>query len=342
MREFDLQFFARQDTSNFPTEIRDFYDRAALRKAVALLTFRKWGQKRPLPKNKGKTILFKRWGSLAPAVTPLTEGITPVGNKMDVSELRATVEQYGDWIPVTDQVQLLSIDPVLTEAAEQLGDQEGETMDILMRNILLAGSNVHYSGTATQRSEVKAKIATTDLDLAIRTLKLANARKITKQVSATTGFNTTPVRGCFIAVVSPYAAHDIEALTGFIPVEKYPTASGIMEGEFGAYKGIRFIETTNAACFEGLGDTPTAGTAIKATGGKSDVFPTLIFAEEAYGEVPLSGASHGVIIKVHGEDDRNDTSDPLNQRGSAGWKAFWAGKILNDAWIFRIEHAVSE
>ncbi len=340
VREFDLQYFARQDTTNFPTEIRDFYDRAALRKAVALLTFRKWGQKRPLPKNKGKTIMFKRWGSLAPALNPLSEGITPVGNKMDYVELRAEVNQYGDWIPVTDQVQLMSIDPVLTEASEQLGDQEGETMDILMRNILLSGSNVHYAGTATSRNTVVNKITTSDLDLAIRTLKLANARRITKQVSATTGFNTTPVRGAFIAVVSPYAAHDIEGLTGFIPVEKYSSNSGIIDGEFGAYKGIRFVETTNAICYEGLGGSPASG--IKATGGAADVYPMLIFAEDAYGEVPLSGASHGIIIKVHGENDRNDTSDPLNQRGSAGWKAFWTGKILNDAWMIRIEHAVSE
>ena len=39
-----------QTTANFPTEIRDFYDRVALRKAVPLITFRKWGQKRTLPR----------------------------------------------------------------------------------------------------------------------------------------------------------------------------------------------------------------------------------------------------------------------------------------------------
>lgn len=341
MRIFDLQFFAIAGvtTDNFPKEIRDFYDRASLKKALPLITFRKWGQKRNLPENKGEVIRFKRWGSMAPATTALTEGVTPIGSKLDYVELTATVKTYGDYIPVTDSVMMMSIDPVLTEASEQLGEQEGETLDILMRNNLLGGSNVQYAGSATQRSEVTAKITTTDLDIALRTMALANAKRISKQVSATTNYNTTPIRAAYIAVVSPYASYDIQGLTGFVPVEKYPSNSGVMEGEIGAYKGIRFVETTNAMCFEGAGATAASG--YKGDGSKKDVFPMIIFGEESYGEVPLAGQSHGIIIKIHGENDRSDTSDPLNQRGSAGWKAVWTSKILNDAWVLRLEHAVS-
>jgi len=338
---FNIQFFAisGQTTENFPNEIRDFYDRVALRKAVPLITFRKWGQKRPLPRNKGEVIRFKRWGNLAPALTPLTEGVTPVGNKLDYTEITAQIKQYGDWIPVTDRVLMTAIDPFLTEASEQLGEQEGETHDILMRNDLLAGSNVMYANNVAGRDSVVAKISTSDLDVAIRTLKLANTPRIAKQVSATTNYNTTPIRAGYIAVIHPYMSNDVEALTGFVPVEKYPSNSGVIEGEIGSYKGIRFVETTQAMCYEGLGGSSTS---VKNTAGKADVYPVLIFGEDAYGEVPLSGANHGIIIKVHGDSDRSDTSDPLNQRGSAGWKTMWTGKILNDAWIIRLECAASK
>ncbi|HNX04154.1 MAG TPA: N4-gp56 family major capsid protein [Opitutales bacterium] len=328
-----------QTTANFPTEIRDFYDRVALRKAVPLITFRKWGQKRTLPRNKGKTVLFKRWGTLAPATTPLAEGVTPVGNKMDYVEIRATIQQYGDWIPVTDQVLMTSIDPFLTEASEQLGEQEGETHDILMRNDLLSGSNVVYANDVSGRTNVVAKVSTSDLDIIIRTLKLANARKITKQVNPTANYNTAPIRAGYIAIIHPYQTGDVEALTGFVPVENYPSSVSVMDGEIGSYRGIRFIETTQAMCYEG-GGGDVADT-IKNTASKADVYPMLVFAEDAYGEIPLSGSNHGVIIKVHGENDRYDTSDPLNQRGSIGWKSMWVGKILNDAWIVRYECAVS-
>ena len=103
-----------------------------------------------------------------------------------------------------------------------------------------------------------------------------------------------------------------------VPVERYASQTGILDGEVGSYKGVRFIETTNGLNF------PDAGGAVGSTGNMStggtnlDVYATIIFAKNAYGEVPLSGTSSAVIIKVHGDKDTSDTSDPLNQRGSAG------------------------
>ena len=341
MNMIALQFFAiqGQTTDNFPTEIRDFYDRVALKKGVPLITFRKWGQKRPLPRNKGKVIRFKRWGTLVPATKPLPQGVSPIGKKMDYVEITATVQPFGDYIPVTDEVLMTSIDPFLTEASEQLGEQEGETHDILMRNELLSGSNVIYAGSVNGRANVVAKVSATDLDIVIRTLKLANARKITKQISPTEKYNTAPVRAAFVAAIHPYQSHDVENLTGFVPVENYPSSVTVMDGEIGSYKGVRFVETTQGMCYEGAGGA--VANTVKNSGGQADVYPMLIFAEDAYGEVPLSGSNHGIIIKIHGENDRYDTSDPLNQRGSIGWKSMWTGKILNDAWMARYECAVS-
>ena len=134
-------------------------------------------------------------------------------------------------------------------------------------------------------------------------------------------------------------ARDIEAITGFIPVEKYSAQQDIMEGEFGSFAGVRFISTTQAPEF--LGGGATGGSNVKETGGKADVYATFIFGEDAYGEVPLSGQSSAVIIKAPSAGDTTNTSDPLNQRSTAGWKAMYAFKILNDLWIERIEHAVS-
>ena len=310
-----------------------------LKRADPALVMQPFLQTKPIPKNSSTTIKFRRYEALTAATTALTEGITPVGNKLDYTEITAQIQQYGDWIPVTDRVLMTAIDPFLTEASEQLGEQEGDTHDILMRNDLLAGSNAMYANNVAGRDSVVAKISTSDLDVAIRTLKLANTPRIAKQVSATTNYNTTPIRAGYIAVIHPYMSNDVEALTGFVPVEKYPSNSGVIEGEIGSYKGIRFVETTQAMCYEGLGGSSSS---VKNTAGKADVYPVLIFGEDAYGEVPLSGANHGIIIKVHGDSDRSDTSDPLNQRGSAGWKTMWTGKILNDAWMIRLECAASK
>jgi len=342
IRTLNLSFF-RQDTSNFPTTVQNYYDRVALAQAIPFLPFRKWGQKKPLPKNRGKIIEFRRWGLLSPATTPLTEGITPVGSSLTYETIQATVSQYGDWIPITDQVQDLSIDPVLTEVIQGLGEQEGETLAILSRNQLLSGTNVNYAGGVASRSAVVAKVSAADYDKIIRKLKMKMAKRHTEIILPTVKVATQPIRAAYIAIVSPYTVTDLEQQlgnSGYVPKEKY--AQGMaMEGEVGAYKEIRFIESTHAMAYEDAGGS--VGSGCKSNNGtKTDVYVDLIFGKQAYGETMVGGkGSHRVIIKVHGDDDTTDTSDPLNQRGTGGWKTYYAAKILNDDWLNRYEHAVS-
>ena len=340
LRLINIAFFdvERMTTANSRTKIEDYYDRVALTKALPLLTFRKFGQKRPIPKNQGKIIRFTRWGRLSVATTPITEGITPVGNKMTYSDITATLNQFGDFVLITDHVTMTGIDPILTEAVSQLGYQQGETFDILSRDELLTGSNAIYAN-GIGRTAVNTKIADEDILKAVRALKVAMAKPVMKQVNASVKYNTTPIRPSFIGVCHVYAEQDIEAITGFIPVEKYASQQDIMEGEFGQYAGVRFISTTQAPEF--LGGGATGGSGVKETDGKADVYATFIFGEDAYGEVPLSGQSSAVIIKAPQPGDTTNTADPLNQRSTAGWKAMYAFKILNDLWIERIEHAVS-
>lgn len=337
----NLSFFDRMDTRNSRVVIRDYYDRVALTKALPLLTFRRFGQKRPIPQNQGQRIRFTRWGRLSPATTPLIEGVTPKGSKLTQTDIVADLHQYGDWVPITDQVRLTAIDPVLTEAVAQLGYQEGETLDILSRDSLMTGSNAIYAGGQPSRNAVGAKISIADIRKAVRTLKASLAKPVMRQVNATVKYGTSPIRPAYIGICHVYAEQDIEELPGFVPVEKYAAQSDVMEGEFGSVCGVRFIATTQVAELAGAG-AAAVGTGVMTDGGKVNVFATFIFGEDAYGEVPLSGQSSAVIVKAPSQNDSTNTGDPLNQRSSAGWKAMYAFKILNDLWIVRVEHAVSE
>lgn len=341
VRWLNLGFFD-VNTKNYPSEVKNFYDRVALMTAIPFLPFRKWGQKRPMPKNKGKTIEFRRWGLLAPATTPLSEGITPIGSSLTYETITATVAQYGDWIPMTDQVQDLAIDPVLTTAVQNLGEQQGETLAILSRNQMVSGVNVNYASGVSARSAVVAKVSAADYDKIIRKLKMKMAKRHTEIILPTVKIETQPIRAAFIAIISPYTTTDLEqqlGSSGYVPAEKY--ASGVaMEGEVGAYKDIRFIESTHAMVYEDAGGSVATG--CKSTGGtKADVYADLVFGKEAYGETMIGGkGTHSVIIKLHKDGDTSDTSDPLNQRGTAGWKDYYVAKILNDDWLVRYEHAV--
>lgn len=65
-----------------------------------------------------------------------------------------------------------------------------------------------------------------------------------------------------------------------------------------------------------------------------DVYSTLILADNAYGDVELDGESLQNIVKQLGS---GGTSDPLNQRATAGWKATKTAARLVEAFMVRIE-----
>jgi len=122
-------------------------------------------------------------------------------------------------------------------------------------------------------------------------------------------------------------------MTGFVSVKDYPSQQEIMDGEVGAYKDIRFLSTTFGKIFPDAGANVASGH--KSTGAvKEDVFAAPIFGRNAYGNVPLTGHSLEMVSKPLGSAG---TADPLNQRWTAGWKATFTHKILNDAFMTRIE-----
>jgi N4-gp56 family major capsid protein len=318
--------------TEIPAEVNNFYDRTLLMRAVALFVHTRWAQVRDIPRNSGtKTIKFRRYGNLTAATTPLSEGVTPAGSQLSVTDITATVAQYGDYITVTDVVSWESQDAVLMEAAEIMGDQAGDTLDQLTRDILNAGTAVIYSGTSnTQTSDVAAGdvISYGNLDAASLALKNNKARPITRQINPSTGYNTTPIPASYIAIIHPTITAKVATFTGWTPVEKYSNQQGIMEGEVGSYSAngtkIRFIETTNAKVKTGQGK------------GSIDVYCTLVFGSNAYGITRISGEAMKNIVKPLGSAG---SADPLDQRATSGWKATFVAKILNEDFIERIESA---
>lgn len=312
--------------TQIPAGVSAFYDRNLLERADPELVHDKFGQSRPIPKKNSNSIKFRKYNALALATTPLTEGVTPTGKQLSITDSTATVAQYGDFVTLTDMVQLTVEDSVITEATDVLGEQAGQTLDVIYRDIINAGTNVYYAGAVAGRDNLTtgSKPSATDLDAVRKTLKKQNAKYFTKMIKGTTAVNTFPIRPAYWAIIDPELTPIYEALTGWKSVESYASQSEVMECEIGAYKNIRFIESTQAKSF---------GANAHAT--PVDVYSTLVIAQNAYGVVGLRGQRNiETIVKALGS---GGTSDALNQRATVGWKALATAKILNDAWMMRLE-----
>lgn len=316
-------------TSTIPHAVSSFYDRVLLERAKPYLVHTNFGQVRNIPANSSDTIKFRKYGALTVATTPLTEGETGAGSNPSVTDITATALWYGDYITFTDKVMYESPDPVLAELYKVLGEQEGQTIDTLARDVLVAGTNVLYGGSGnTQTSDVAAGdvVTTTLLDLAEATLLSANAQYMTEVVAPDQGYGTAPLSPSYVAVVHPMLKSKLQALTGWIPVRQYANKGDVMMNEIGTYGNIRFVISTQAKVKEDSGT------------GSIDVYTILIFAKDAYGVTSIQGHASESITKPLGS---SGSADPLNQRGSVGWKANFITKILNQSFMLRVEVALS-
>lgn len=313
--------------TEIPAEVNNFYNKVLLDRATPSLLHNRFAQVKDLPRNAGTNVIkFRRYGVLAAATTPLTEGVTPPGKQLSTTELTATVLQYGDYVTVTDIVDMQSFDPVLTGVAEDvLGDQVGLTLDRLCRDIIVAGTTVQYASTATSTAEIgpAMKLNRAEVKEMVKTLRGNNAKPVMRMINPSTGYNTTPVGRSFIGIISEDTLYDLDDATGWVPVEKYPNKSNVMEDEVGAVANVRFLMSTEAKTKDGTLVT--------------DVHCTLIFGTRAYAQTRISGEALKNIVKPLGSGE-----DPLDQRATSGWKATYVARILNQSWIGRIEHAVTE
>ena len=295
-------------------EMKTFYERALLTRALPYLVHAMFGQNRPLPPRSGKTVEFRKFASLAAATTPLSEGVTPAGTSLSVSAITATVNQYGDFIEGSDLLDLTAIDPILTETAQLLGEQAGLTLDVIVRDILVAGTTVQYANGRASRVTVAAgdNLTVTEIRKAVRTLKRNKAKPV--------------AGGAYVAIVEPGTTYDLQSDAAWKSASEYAGSTQIFTGEIGQIYGVRFVETTEAKVFTGAG---AAGI---------DVYATLVLGADAYGIIPLSGQSLEFMFKPLGS---SGTADPLDQRWTSAWKVAMTAKILNDLHMVRIEHAVS-
>jgi N4-gp56 family major capsid protein len=295
----------------------------------------KFGQTYVLPTKSSKTAIFRRYEALPLATTPLVEGVTPSGVKPTVTDVPVTIEQFGDYIPYTDVIQDTHEDPVLNEYSALLRQQSTETVETLRYNTVKAGTNVFFAN-GTSRSDVNTPISLTLQRKATRALKRQRGKHIKSVVSSDARFRTEPVEAAFVAVCHTDVENDIRNMQGFIPVKQYGSAPA-WANEIGSVEDVRYVRSTLFTPFADAGGL--VGAMISTTGTNADVYPVIIFAMDSYGIVPLKGKSAmSIIVKNPGS---SGSADPLNQRGTIGWKLWHASVILNDLWLVRMEVAAT-
>lgn len=323
----DSNYNMNISTSNTPggsnlvaSKPQAFYDKVLLETIrVREFDHAKYAQQRPMPRNAGDTVNFRRINKLQVKTNPLTEGVTPDGDKGEILAITAKTEQYGSYMMFSDRVNFHLIDPIISEYTREQGYQAQETLDVVTRDTLHAGSNVRYAGGKTSRATLGAsdKFSMKDIRAIVRDFKKNLVR---------------PVNGVYIAIISADTWFDIMDDAEVQKVMQYGgNTAPLVKGELFNMYGVSFHQTNLAKSFFDVAEGAAAGVRVQST---------LVFGANAYGITKINGEGDvKTIIKALGSAG---TADPLDQRQTIGWKVnAFVAKILTPQALTRYEHVAS-
>lgn len=301
--------------------------------AEPIIVLGKFGQMKPLPKNKADNVKFRRPVPFTVSTVPLAEGVTPTAQQMAYADVPAAIQQYGAVTVITDKVNDLSEDPVLKDASMLSGEQGAETVEMVTWGVLKGGTNVFYAN-GTVRTSVNTVISKNKQSAVVRSLRNQRGKFVTQMLSGGPEFNTSPIEGGYIAFAHTDLSYDIRRMEGFIPVADYGSRKPLCPEELGSVDEVRYILSPLLVPFLGGGSSTLNG--MKSVAGSAvDVYPVIYIAKEAYGLVPLKGA--GAIVPSVINPDTKTKDDPLGQRGYVGWKTWFTAVRLNELWMARLE-----
>jgi len=321
------------NATNMADAIKVMYEKRLLSRALPRLVHGRWG--RPATLNKFGSMEIRKYSALSAISSTLAEGTTPTEQSApSISTVTLDPNWYGAWIGITDQVQLESMDPLVLETSAILGEQAGLSADTLVRNALISGATAAYTGGVSATTSLDApdcNIGYADVVKAIGTLEAANARPVDG--------------GRFVLILHPHSYASLMQDATFVNLfvnETEPNA--LRTGKMGYLLNCDIYISSNAyeAADGGVSNDDIYGAiyigadsfAVAGMAGL-DVKNVDMAGTDEYTMTGKSVRPVDIIVKPV---DSGGAENPLNQRGSIGWKMTHDCEILDSTWILNQYH----
>jgi len=278
-----------------------YYDRQFLDRLELELRFDQLCDKKKMPGRSGNNVTWTRYANFSANTSSLSPGVIPAAINMSASQISATPEQYGDFVTLSDAIELKAIDPIVESAQELLAYRAALSIDTLIRNALHGNVTTQYASGAVSEAAVTAVVSAADVRKAVKTLKTVG---------------TKPFDSDFRALVHTATAYDLmsESVAGaFIDVHKYTTSAPMLKGEIGKLWGVRFMESPNVQT--GL------------NGSSATAYRNYIVGKGAIGLVDLAGKMN--VQTFRKPLGSAGSADPIDQISTVGHKFWMVTKVLD-------------
>lgn len=309
------------------------------------------GQNEKMPKNSGKTTIFRRY--LPYGATQLSqnrwsvddvkhivqEGVTPPADTLTMVDVEATLQEYAVLYAITNQMVDLHEDgpDVVDHMKKQTGQRLGLVREMVRWGALKACTNKYYAG-GNSRATVSAKLTLPLLRKITRSLKANHGMFITSILAPSANYGTSSIEAAYLVFGHTDLEQDIRDLPNFTTVADYGSRKTINDKELGSCENFRFILSPDLPPVLDAGALVGA-TGLVATGTKVDIYPVIVAGEDAWAQVALRGKESIDVTFI--PPSQKDKSDPLGQRGYIGASTYFTAKVMNDGWMAVAEVGVS-
>jgi len=298
-------------SSTLAPTMKTYYEQELLDNSRDKLIYGQLGKKYALPAHHGKVIEWRKWNTL-PRLAELTEGVIPTGQKLGMTALNVELHQYGEYVAVTDQLDLFAYDDVIQGASEELGAASGETEEILIRDVLAANANILYADAYNGDTYNSTPATEAALQTALATYKCNVTPDMINKAATNLKVGKAPAfsGNMYVCVIHPHCTYDLRKHPDWRAPHEYCRPEEIFNGEIGELHGVRFVESNLAPIIKSAGQTYAT-------------YKTMVFGKDAFGIPDPEGASDGIIVKT-----KEQVGGPLNQFSTIGTKKYVAAKIL--------------
>ncbi|MFT3866846.1 MAG: N4-gp56 family major capsid protein [Solirubrobacterales bacterium] len=252
--------------------VKKLLDRSYLRCVMASAC-----DKIPMAEGAGLVAYMVRYERMNVPLATLTEGVTPADTStFSLSQVTVQLDQWGDYLVLTDVAQLTAKHPLMQQAVELLADNAARVMDREITNVLLAGTNVQFGdGSVASRDTITSSMKINEQTIQRARIALVNAgapprgvsQRDAKQVNASGTFQNGSL---YLAIAGPEVCADIQqpstSFGTFASVATYANSRALMNSEVGIWQGFRWVETNFIPRFSLLGNSTVAVTSGSAFG----------------------------------------------------------------------------
>jgi len=264
----------------------------------------------------GSAVQFNIYNDLAQATSALTETSDVTAVALGDSTVTVTLAEYGNAVTTTAKLRGTSFLNVDADAANIIGYNMANSIDKVVQDVLVGGSNVSYGGDATATGELAAGDTIT-------------ASLIRQSVAALRGDSAPTMEGgVYVGFIHPDVSYDLREDTAVTDVIQYQIRQdgfGVRMGSIGTFGGVDFIETPRID--------------FTADGGAStvDAYNTVICGKQALAKAHSRGEGFGEMPSVV----FGPVTDSLRRFQTVGWYHLVGYNRFREASLQRIETSSS-